>query len=266
MTRRPLVSALLSGIAFFTLLSAFLLALKRCNSPARSHRHVLCAVMEVGTHGATHSDDGQWHGFQYEILKRFTDSMGMELNVVPARDLPHSIRLLTTGRCRLLATAMPATTQWNHDVYFTHHLFISRQMLVQRACPPDETGCIRKQHELAGRTVSIPKGAPYFMHLEHLSDQLPDKLHIEEVSYTTLETLAQRVARSERELTTAHEQLARKLQRENPELDTSLPLTIRQPYCWAVDKQSVDLLHEIDAFLARFVGSQDYWRLYRKYY
>ena len=118
----------------------------------------------------------------------------------------------------------------------------------------------------AGDTVYIPQGSPHRMCLQHLSDEIVDTIYIIGIAYTNPEKLAEGVAAGRVKHTIVHEQLARKLVREHRNLDASLPVSLEQPGCWAVNKQSADLLAELNNFLDRFVGSLEYWRLYREYY
>lgn len=273
MDRRKHTPIYVAGGCFFILLMALSLLLRQADrAPAHRtladirHEGTLRALTDGSSTGAARGRDGQWHGFQYEILKRFADSLGVRLAVTPVDDLPRCIGELTAGHYDLVATYLPPTTQWAYAVDYTRPLLLSRQMLVQRADTLTGRGSVTRQSQLAGDTVCIPRGSPHLMRLRHLSDEIADTIHIIGMEYTNPEKLAAWVAEGRIKHTIVHEQLARKLAREHPCLDTSLPVSLEMPCCWAVDKQSADLLAELDAFLDRFVGSLEYWKLYREYY
>ena len=273
MSRRKHTPIYVAGGCFFVLLMALsLLVRKSDHAPAPRtladirQQGTLRALTDGSSTGAARDSDGLWRGFQYEILQRFADSLGVQLAVTPVDDLSRCIGELATGHYDLVAAAMPPTVQWGYAVDFTRPLMLSRQMLVQRADTLTGQGTITQQHQLAGDTVYIPQGSPHRMCLQHLSDEIADTIYIIGIAYTNPEKLAEGVAAGRVKHTIVHEQLARKLVREHRNLDASLPVSLEQPGCWAVNKQSADLLAELNAFLDRFVGSLEYWRLYREYY
>ncbi len=170
----------------------------------------LRALTDGSSTGAARDSDGLWRGFQYEILKRFADSLGMQLAVTPVDDLSRCIGELATGHYDLVAAAMPPTVQWGYALDFTRPLMLSRQMLVQRADSLTGQGTIMQQHQLAGDTVYIPQGSPHRMCLQHLSDEIADTIYIIGIAYTNPEKLAEGVAAGRVKHTIVHEQLARK--------------------------------------------------------
>lgn len=225
----------------------------------------LRVVSENSNIGINRDEDGI-SGFQYEILKIFADSLGVELEIAMENDLKRCIDELNAGQHDIIAKYTPTTVEWQDTVSFTKPLLYSRQMLVQPIDPDTGRGRISHPYELAGDSVCIPQNSPHRMRLRHLSDEIADTIYIIEVENTTPEELATWVAEGKIRHTICHEQLTRKLRREYKNIDTSVPVSLIQPYSWMVSKRSETLLEKLDHFLCHFIGSNAYWNLYRKYY
>ena len=205
-------------------------------------------------------------GFQYEILKIFANSLGIELEISIKNDLNNCINDLNKGKYDIIAKFVPITTEWNDIVLFSEPLLISRQMLVQRISEGEETGTIEHQYQLANDSIFIPLHSPHKMRLQHLSDEIADTIYIVELKNQNSETLAALVSEGKIRNTICHEQLSRKFIRQYSNLDASVPVSLSQPYGWIVNKESEDLLKELNDFLSSFIESREYWNLYRKYY
>jgi membrane-bound lytic murein transglycosylase F len=205
-------------------------------------------------------------GFQYEILKIFADSLGVELEISVNNDLHESIAKLQRGKYDIIAKLVPITIEWIDVVSFSEPLFVSRQMLVQRVSEDEEFQLITQQYELVGDSIFIPRNSPHKMRLTHLSDEIADAIHIVEMENQNAEQLIALAAEGKIRHTIAHEQLARKITRQYSNLDASLPVSFSQSYGWIVNKKSDELLEKLNEFLSDFIGSAEYWRLYRKYY
>ena len=205
-------------------------------------------------------------GFQYEILKIFADSLGLELDISIKNDLNNCIDDLNKGKYDIIAKFVPITTEWNDAVLFSEPLLISRQMLVQRITEGKKTGAVEHQYQLADDSIFIPLHSPHKMRLQHLSDEIADTIYIVELENQNSETLAALVSEGKIQNTICHEQLSRKFTRQYSNLDASIPVSLSQPYGWIVNEESEELLKELNHFLSGFIGSLEYWNLYRKYY
>ena len=59
--------------------------------------------------------NGNVTGFQYELVKVFADSLGVELVITEENDLKSGIDQLKTGDYDLIATMIPVTTEWKKE-------------------------------------------------------------------------------------------------------------------------------------------------------
>ena len=273
MSRRKHTPIYVAGGCFFVLLMALsLLVRKGDHAPAPRtladirQQGTLRALTDGSSTGAARDSDGLWRGFQYEILKRFADSLGMQLAVTPVDDLSRCIGELATGHYDLVAAAMPPHRPMGLRVGLHPPA---------DAVAPDARAAGRHAYRARHHHAATPTGGRHGVHPQRLAaPHVPatpvgrDCRHHIYNRYSVHEPgkAGRGVAAGRVKHTIVHEQLARKLVREHRNLDASLPVSLEQPGCWAVNKQSADLLAELNNFLDRFVGSLEYWRLYREYY
>lgn len=241
----------------------------------RSRIHDLPSIMDSGRLSvltdssrlgfATKGDSA--YGFQYEIVKAFADTLGLELVISEQNDLKSCLKELESGDYDIIANLIPVTTEWNQRALFTKPLMTAKQVLVQRI-EDDTTQLprIKTHHQLAKDSIYIQYNSPFKMRLQHLSDEIADTIHIFEVKNLNTEQLVRLVAEKKIKYTICDEQFARVLKERYPNIDISLPLGFEQQLAWVVHPKSVLLLEKLNAFLDDFIGSSAYWEIYRKYY
>jgi len=206
-------------------------------------------------------------GFQYEIVKAFADSLGLELVISEKNDVKDCIEQLGQGDYDIIANFIPVTTEWKKNALFTTPFFTSREVLVQRKNTDSyRSKFIRKHSELANDTIYIPVNSPFKMRLNHLSDEIAEPIHILEIRNKSSEQMVRMVAIGKIKLTICDEQFAQKLKLKYPNIDVSLPVSFSQQQAWVVHPGSPKLLEKLNEFLDDFIGSSAYWNIYRKYY
>jgi membrane-bound lytic murein transglycosylase F len=204
-------------------------------------------------------------GFQYEIVKAFADSLGLELVISEKNDLKACMDGLSTGDYDIIANLVPVTTEWGKNAAFTIPFFTSREVLVQRL-NTDLSKQVIKQSQLANDTIYIPVNSPFKMRLLHLSDEIADPIHILELKNKSSEQMVRMVACGKIKYTICNEQFAQKLKLKFPNIDTTLPIGFAQQQAWVVHPNSPLLLEKLNEFLDDFIGSSAYWNIYRKYF
>jgi len=211
--------------------------------------------------------DGTVSGFQYEIVKAFADSLGLELVISEKNDIKDCMDGLNNGDYDIIANFIPVTTELKSNVLFTTPFFISREVLIQRlSTTTSPTKLIKRHDELANDTIYIPVNSPFKMRLIHLSNEIAEPIHIIEIKNKSSEQMVRMVAKGKIKFTICDEQFARKLKLKYPNIDVSLPISFAQNQSWAVHPDSPKLLESLNDFLDDFIGSSAYWNIYRKYY
>jgi len=220
-------------------------------------------VTDNGSLGFTVMKDSVY-GFQYELVKAFADRLGLELEIAESDDVRSNIYNLMDGDYDLFAGFIPQTSEYLGKVLFTDAVQVNRQILVQRK--GDSASVVRNQLDLRGDTISLPRNSPYRMLVEHLSDQIADTVYVDELKNTTAELAAKMVSDSIIRYTICPERLAGKYMKLYPNLTIDLAVGYQQAIVWSVNVNSTTLQAKLNEFLNDFIGSEEYWKIYRKYY
>ena len=97
-------------------------------------------------------------------------------------------------------------------------------------------------------------------------DEIADTIYVAELKNTTAEVAVKMVADGIIKHTICSESCAANMKKRYPNLIISVPVGFQQSTSWAVPKKSIELHKKLNEFLSEFIGSAEYWELYRKYY
>ncbi|MDP4239635.1 MAG: transporter substrate-binding domain-containing protein [Bacteroidota bacterium] len=226
----------------------------------------LCVLTDSSSIGFS-SKGNNVSGFQYEIVKAFADSLKLELVVSEKNDMKACMEGLSNGDYDIIANFIPVTTEYGKNALFTTPFFTSREVLVQQINKGStRSKLITKHSELANDTIYIPVNSPFRMRLDHLSNEIAEPIHIFEVKNKSSEQMVHMVACGKIKFTICDELFAQRLKLKYPNIDVSLPIGFAQQKAWVVHPNSPLLLEKLNEFLDDFIGSSDYWNIYRKYY
>ncbi|MCD4664138.1 MAG: transporter substrate-binding domain-containing protein, partial [Bacteroidales bacterium] len=149
---------------------------------------------------------GEPMGYQFELLKSFTDYLGVKLEIKIINDLNSSFKCLNEKGCDMIALGLTVTKERSKEVDFSDPLSQTRQILVQRKPENwrkmrtmDEINSylIRNPLDLAGKTIHIQKNTIFLSRLENLSDEIGADIIITEHPEATVEELITMVAKAE---------------------------------------------------------------------
>ncbi|MDN5350584.1 MAG: rane-bound lytic murein transglycosylase [Bacteroidales bacterium] len=218
---------------------------------------------------------GEPMGYQYELLRRFTDHLGIRLELRIEENLEKGFKLLQDGDVDLIAMGLTVTGKRRTLFDFTDPIIITRQVLVQKM--PEgwqqmatrdqiESNLLRSSLELAGKTIHVEAGSIFKKRLETLMDEIADTIYIIE-DKREVEELIGAVARGEIEYTVADEHIALINERVYPGIDVKMPLSFTQKLAWAVKKTpEKQLLNEINLWLDQFNNTLEARVIYNKYF
>lgn len=216
---------------------------------------------------------GQPMGFEFELLQRFAEYSGLQLEIIVSNDMADLTSKLLNGQCDIIAVAMPVTSNNSKFLSFAEPLMQSRQVLVQRK--PDNwkqltaneiaNQLIKSPIELSKKTIVVQRGTAYAQRLRNIANETGNKIEIIEVPEDE-EQIIQFVAGGEVDFTVCDERIAQVNQRSYPQIDASCVVSFPQNLSWAVRKNSGKLLQELNTWLKQYKRSQQYALLYAKYY
>lgn len=268
MNRTKVIGIALGIIVLLAIFVALILRHKSQNKdlPDILESGRLSVLLDSSQMGFSNSGDSVF-GFQYELVKAFADSLGLELLIAEETDLQECLKEIQTGDYDLIANLIPITNEWKNEALFSIPLFSSRQVLVQRYLDDSlKSKKINSQFDLASDSIYIRYHSPYKLRLKNLSNEIADSIKIYEIKNMSQEEMVRLVALGKIKYTICEERLAKKLKMQYPNLDISIAIGFEQQHAWIVHPKS-PLLHEkLNAFLKDFIGSSAYWEIYRKYY
>lgn len=218
---------------------------------------------------------GEPMGYQYELLKAFSDHLGLRLELRIEKDLGEAKQSLEKGEADMIALNMTVTGDRLRRFDFSEPIIITRQVLVQRL-PKNwlqlrtrdeiEKGLIRSSLELAGKTIHVQENSVFSKRLRTLSDEIGDTIYIIEDN-RDVEDLVAAVANKDIDYTIADEHMAAVFLRNYTNLDIKTAISFDQKIAWALRKEPDNkLLEEINKWLSDYLPSRDGRLLYDKYF
>lgn len=218
---------------------------------------------------------GQAMGYEYELLSRFAEHLGVELEISVANDIDNMFNNLNQGRNDLIAHGLTITGDRKEDVRFTDYLYLTHQVLVQKK--PDnwrklkwsklQGSVLHDAIELIGDTVSVRQNSAYFDRLENLSEEFGGKIHIDTLpGELSTDKIIEMVVDGEIKYTIADNNFASINASYYPILNVEVPISFSQRMAWAVRKSSPNLEKAINEWLDEMKDDVAYYVIYNKYF
>lgn len=132
-------------------------------------------------------------GFEYELLKRFADSLNFALNIVVEPDLEKNIEGLNRGDYDIIMKLLPTTLELKSAVQFSQPLIKNHLVLVQLA--PTEGTPVRHVADLEGHTLTMPEHSPDELVLRNIKDETGINFDINHLPDIDVEHVLAMVAR-----------------------------------------------------------------------
>ena len=220
---------------------------------------------------------GQPMGYEYELLKLFTQRIGVDLEVKIPSTRDSLFIMLNNGEGDVIAASLTITLERRDKVLFSTPYNTSRQMLVQRK-PKDwrrlkhhqiEKELIRNPLELIGKTVSIRSGSNYEQRLRNLEEEMGGLINIDTVANNIeTEKLIKMVNDGKIDYTIADENIATINSPFYPNVDMKTAISCPQQIAWAFRKSSPQLQQAVNDWIAdeKAKKSPTLNVIYKKYY
>ncbi len=204
---------------------------------------------------------GELHGFEYELAKRFAEQhkLRLEMVVPPSRD--QLLPWLEQGKGDIIAASMSNTDdRLREAISFSRHYNTISEIVVSRS---DDT--IENPDQLAGRTVVIRRSSSYWQSMQALQNlgikfelvTAPEELETEE--------LIAQVARGEIDLTVADSHILDIELTWRDDIRAAFALQERQ-HGWVVRQDNPQLLQAINTFHKKEYRGLFYNVTYKKYF
>ena len=218
---------------------------------------------------------GRPMGYEYELLSKYAETLGVELRFDITPDLNEAFNKLNRGEGDILAYNLTITKERKKRIAFTNYHNLVRQVLVQRK-PTNwrqmklheiEKTLIRNSVDLIGKEVYVRSGSSYAARLKNLSDEIGgDILIIEDFPDVETVSLIRKVADGVVDYTVADEDVALVNARYYPILDVKTPISFPQQIAWGVRKNADGLLLSLNSWIEKMRKTSEYYTIYDKYF
>jgi membrane-bound lytic murein transglycosylase F len=217
---------------------------------------------------------GEPMGFHFELLRSFSEYIGLNLEIVTENNINKSIAMLGSGKADLLSVDLTVNSSRKKQMRFTDPISQTRQVLIQRkpnrwrslTSDEIEKSLIRNQLDLAGKTIFIQVGSSSFECLKNLEDEIGDTISIVQVPFGA-EELISLVAKREIDYAVCDENIAIVNSGYYPVIDVGTPVSFTQNLAWGIRKENSDnLAAALNSWIASFKKSDTYALLYAKYF
>lgn len=222
---------------------------------------------------------GQPMGFEYELLKRLADDIGVQLEIIVTTDMDNITYMLNSGRGDLVAANIAVTKQRSEEVRFTEYLMLTRQVLVQRspgyvpaALAEDlersqSVHFVRDPIELIGERVHVRRGSVFYQRLHNLEEEVGGEIKIATVPGDVVtEELIRMVNSGEIDYTVADEPTALINRAYYTGLDVSVPISFSQRIAWITHRNAPEFLEFVNDWIRRIRQDGTLATIHRRYY
>lgn len=218
---------------------------------------------------------GKKMGFEYEMLKKFTEELGVALEVKIVRNLDSLISMLNRGEGDIIACNYTVTNERSRIISFSEPFIQTQQVLIQRK--PDGWEKMKEKEwskkliwdpsQLARKEVHVWQNSSYYDRLMHLKDEIGDTIFIEPVPGTMGgEELIEMVSNGLIDYTIAEENVAKVNERFYDNLIIGPDLSVKQKIAFGMRKTSYLLKAKLDEWLTSFMNKPVYKYISRKYF
>ena len=213
-------------------------------------------------------------GYEYELLQRFTQSIGIDLRIKLVTGVEASFDLLNKGEGDVIAFPLTISQVRKEFVTFTDPLFNTNQVLVQRR-PADwaanpylaEKKMIRNPIDLIGKDVYVMRNSSFKLRLENLSKEMGGEILIHEDSVATeTESLIHKVVNGEIDYTVTDQTIGLVNAVYYPELDVKTLISMPQQIAWATRHDCPQLLQAFNSWLVEIKKDGTFQVIYDKYF
>jgi membrane-bound lytic murein transglycosylase F len=218
---------------------------------------------------------GKAMGFEYELLERFAQHLGLGLEITVTSNIDSMFSELNDGHVDLVAHGLTITAERKKQVSFTDFLYLTQQVLVQKK--PDnwrkmkwidiENALVHDAIELIEDTVSVRRNTAYFQRLNNLSEEIGDRIFIDTLpGHLSTDEIIKMVVDGDIKYTVADQNIASINASYYPILDIDVPISFSQRVGWAVRPNAPKLLEALNHWIDSIKNEVDYYVIYNKYF
>lgn len=208
-------------------------------------------------------------GYQYELLRLFSDYIKIPFVIETAPDLDSIHRKILSGEAHLSITPEAVTRSGKQRFIYTGPEEESHMVLVQRS--PKASGrspYVSDVTQLLDKSIYVLAGTHYVQRLKNLEAQLGGDIHIIELHGDSIDTegLIALVATDSIDYTVVDSDLGRLARTYYPNIDVRTSISFAQRLRWITSIQDSLIAQSIDRWYAEAPTVSNAQGIYRKYF
>lgn len=218
---------------------------------------------------------GKTMGYEYELLKRFCDELGVELRIDINQNLQDGFEKLNSGAGDIMAYNLTVTKERKKRISFSHYHNQQHLVLIQRK-PAKwrelkyheiEAQLLRNPIDLIGKEVVVRPHSSYYDRLVNLSDEIGGDIIITpgDPQFET-EQLIKQVSDGTIDFTVAEWNVAQVNSTYYRNIDIKTAISFPQQIAWGVRKNAPSLLEALNSWILKMRKTTDYYVIYDKYF
>jgi membrane-bound lytic murein transglycosylase F len=218
---------------------------------------------------------GRPMGYEFELLERFAEYLDVDLEMIVVNNINELFEKLNNGEGDIIAHGLTITTDRKEEVSFSNHLYLTKQVLVQKK--PDnwrgmswtklKKALVHDPIDLLEDTISIRSMTSYKERIYNLSDELGGTIHINLLSgELATDEIIEKVVNGDIKYTIADNNIASIMATYYPILDVKVPVSFSQRIAWATRHDSQNLLNATNNWLKQIKRKIDFNVIYNKYF
>ena len=207
---------------------------------------------------------GELMGVDYENVRRFAKENNMVLDIEVVPNINDLVLQLQRHEAHMAAYPVPQIAEYNDEVIYCGPQQISWQVLVQKKGEKP----VKDVTQLVGSDIYVEKDSKYHYRLNNLNDELGGGLNIIPLENDTLldEDFLEMVSRGDILYTVVDSETAKINEKDFPELDFSLHVSLDQAASWAVAPGLDSLAVKIERWEHKNQDSDVVKEIYKRYY
>jgi membrane-bound lytic murein transglycosylase F len=206
-------------------------------------------------------------GFEYDFLKAFASSQGLDLEVVLVNDPRLMYEKLYDASGDIVAYHIPSVNMPEKYLRFTEPYVQTEQVIVQRKVSKKDPAYIGNWQQMKDRNITVAANSHYIHTLQDLNFELGNKIKMSIIDENkSTEDLIRMVANGEIDYTIANKEIALINKGYYQNLDIETPVTPPQDIAFAVHRKHKSLLKALNQFIEKSRKDQFLYTLYERYF
>lgn len=205
--------------------------------------------------------NGRFHGFEYELIKKFAKAHKMRVDVVLANSHEEMQKLLLNGDGDIIAAALPTNSIANEKIRFSAAYDYAAPLIIGR----QSDNLLHDIRDLEGRRIVLAAESPYRNLLERIRDRGVNlNIATAETGLGTQAILTM-VSRGMYDLTVLDSNKYNNEVANEYLIKAHFPLSEPSPHAWATRTDDEQLMTALNKFISQEYRSNYYNTLYAKY-